>query len=74
MTLLYAALLPAPEALVALLPVDRTRHLGGALQFFIYDAPKLLLLSTVVVFLMGMVNSYFTPERCSPVAPRVWPT
>jgi len=60
--LLYLALLPASEALVALLPVDRASHLGGALQFFIYDAPKLLLLLTVVVFLMGMVNSYFTPE------------
>ncbi len=61
--LLYWALLPASETLVALLPIDRTSHLGGALQFFIYDAPKLLLLLTVVVFLMGMVNSYFTPER-----------
>ena len=36
---------------------------AAALQFFIYDAPKLLLLLTVVVFLMGMLNSYFTPER-----------
>lgn len=61
--LLYWALAPASEALVALLPVDRASHLGGALQFFIYDAPKLLLLLTAVVFVMGMVNSYFTPER-----------
>ena len=61
--LLYGALMPASEALVALLPVDRASRLGGALQFFVYDAPKLLLLLTVVVFLMGMVNSYFTPER-----------
>ena len=61
--LLYAALQPASEALVALLPVDRASHLGGALQFFIYDAPKLLLLLTAVVFVMGMINSYFTPER-----------
>ncbi len=60
---LFTALSPASEALVAMLPVDRSSHLGGALQFFIYDAPKLLLLLTVVVFLMGMVNSYFTPER-----------
>lgn len=61
--LLYSVLEPMSEALVALLPVDRSSHLGGALQFFIYDAPKLLLLLTVVVFLMGMLNSYFTPER-----------
>jgi len=60
---LYQALIPASEALVAALPVDRDSHLGGALQFFFYDTPKVLLLLTAVVFVMGMVNSYFTPER-----------
>jgi hypothetical protein len=34
--LLYQALAPASEALVAALPVDRASHLGGALQFFLY--------------------------------------
>ncbi|MDD3934974.1 permease [Rhodoferax sp.] len=60
---LYNTLIPASEALVAMLPVDRTSHLGGALQFFFYDTPKVLLLLTAVVFVMGMVNSYFMPER-----------
>jgi uncharacterized membrane protein YraQ (UPF0718 family) len=60
---LYSALIPASEALVAALPVDRSRHLGGALQFFLYDTPKVLMLLTGVVFVMGMVNSVFTPER-----------
>jgi uncharacterized membrane protein YraQ (UPF0718 family) len=61
--LMYRSLAPASEALVAALPVDRASHLGGALQFFLYDTPKVLLLLTAVVFVMGMVNSYFTPER-----------
>ena len=61
--LLYQSLAPASEALVAALPIDRESHLGGALQFFLYDTPKVLLLLTLVVFVMGMVNSYFTPER-----------
>jgi len=60
---LYEALIPASEAIVAALPVDRNSHLGGALQFFFYDTPKVLLLLTAVVFVMGMINSYFTPER-----------
>lgn len=60
---IYKVLDPASEALVAALPVDRNSHLGGALQFFLYDAPKVLMLLTGVVFVMGMVNSYFTPER-----------
>ena len=60
---LYESLAPASEWLVSLLPIDRQSHLGGALQFFLYDTPKVLLLLTGVVFVMGMINSYFTPER-----------
>lgn len=60
---LYKVLDPASEALVAALPVARESHLGGALQFFLYDTPKVLLLLTGIVFVMGMINSYFTPER-----------
>lgn len=60
---LYQTLNPAAEALVAVMPVDRASHLGGALQFFFYDTPKVLMLLTGVVFVMGMINSYFTPER-----------
>jgi uncharacterized membrane protein YraQ (UPF0718 family) len=59
----YQLLAPASEALTALLPIERDSHLGGASQFFLYDTPKVLLLLTAVVFVMGIVNSYFTPER-----------
>jgi uncharacterized membrane protein YraQ (UPF0718 family) len=59
----YRLLLPMSDALTSLLPVDRDTRLGGALQFFLYDTPKVLLLLAGVVFVMGMVNSYFTPER-----------
>ncbi len=60
---LYQTLIPLSESLVAALPVDRNSHLGGALQFFFYDTPKVLMLLTGIVFIMGMINSYFTPER-----------
>jgi len=60
---LYRLLEPASEVLVALLPVERSSRLGSALQFFLYDTPKVLVLLTGVVFMMGMVNSWFTPER-----------
>jgi hypothetical protein len=61
--ILYQSLIRVSEAIVAALPVERESDLGGALQFFFYDTPKVLLLLTAVVFVMGMVNSYFTPER-----------
>lgn len=60
---LYQALIPVSEALVAALPVERGSHLGGALQFFFYDTPKVLLLLTGIVFLMGIVHTFVAPER-----------
>ena len=59
----YRMLIPLSEWLVGVLPVARDGRLGSALQFFFYDPPKVLLLLTAVVMVMGMVNTYFTPER-----------
>lgn len=59
----YRSLSPASEWLVGLLPLEKRSHLRDAVAFFLYDAPKVLLLLTGVVMVMGMVNSYFTPER-----------
>lgn len=61
--LLYRTLIPASEALVAVLPVERNSHLGGALQFFFYDTPKVLLLLTGIVFVMGIIHTFISPER-----------
>lgn len=60
---LYQTLIPASEALVAALPVVRDSHLGDALQFFFYDTPKVLLLLTGIVFVMGIVHTFVSPER-----------
>ncbi len=60
---LYKSLPAASEFLVALLPIDRASHLGAALQFFLYDTPKVLLLLTGVVFAMGLVHTFVSPER-----------
>ena len=38
-------------------------HLAEAVEFFIYDTPKVLMLLVVVVFGVGIVNTFFTPER-----------
>lgn len=59
----YELLVPFSEAVVVLLPIERESHLGSAFQFFFYDTPKVLLLLIGVVFVMGMINTWFTPER-----------
>lgn len=59
----YVSLLAASEALVAALPVARDTHLGGALQFFFYDTPKVLMLLAGIVFVMGIIHTFVSPER-----------
>jgi hypothetical protein len=38
-------------------------HLAQALNFFIYDSIKIILLLFVIIFLMGVINSYFPVEK-----------
>lgn len=38
-------------------------HLGTALNFFVYDTIKILILLFVIVFIMGIVNVYFPIEK-----------
>lgn len=38
-------------------------HLGIALNFFIYDTLKILILLFIIIFLMGIVNTYFPIEK-----------
>ena len=60
---LYSQLVPFSEWFVSLLPIERTSQLGEAIAFFVYDTPKVLLLLTLVVFAMGVVRSFFSPEH-----------
>jgi uncharacterized membrane protein YraQ (UPF0718 family) len=43
--------------------LEKGSHLGEAINFFIYDSIKILLLLVFIVFLMGIINSYFPVER-----------
>lgn len=60
---LYHVLTPLSEFFVGLLPVARGSELSGALQFFFFDTPKVLLLLTGIVFLMGIIHTFVSPEH-----------
>jgi uncharacterized protein len=45
------------------LHLAKDQHLAKALNFFIYDSIKILLLLFVIIFFMGIVNSYFPIEK-----------
>jgi len=49
--------------IAASLPISQQGHLADSLRFLIFEAPKVLMLLTAVVMMMGMINSWFTPER-----------
>ena len=59
----YSQLEPVAAWAVAQLPVAPGSHLEEALRFFLYDTPKVLMLLALVVFAMGIVRSFFSPER-----------
>ncbi len=43
--------------------ISRANRFGEALYFFLYEVPKVLLLLTAVVFLMGVVHTFISAER-----------
>ena len=45
------------------LHLDAGTRLASAVEFFVYDTPKVLMLLLLVVFAMGVVRSYFSPAR-----------
>ncbi len=47
----------------SLLRFEPDGRLGAAVEFFIYDTPKVLMLLVLVVFGVGIIRSFFTPER-----------
>ena len=46
-----------------ILKLDKGSHLTEAIRFFLYDTPKVLILLTVIVFVVGIIRSYFSPEK-----------
>ena len=61
--MVYGQLLPFSEWAVTQLPLTPGTQAFEAAKFFLYDTPKVLMLLTLVVFGMGMVRSFFSPER-----------
>ena len=43
--------------------LNESAHLAGALHFFIFEVPKVLMLLVLIVFVVGIVRTYFSPER-----------
>jgi len=45
------------------LGLEKGKHLTEALRFFVFEFPKVMLLLTLIIFFVGIIRTYFTPER-----------
>ncbi len=62
--LVYRSLQPFTEWLIyGVLGLSRGSHIGSAVAFFAFETPKVLMLLMLIVFVVGIIRSYFTPER-----------
>jgi len=61
--LAYTHLTELADFSIALLHLERTSAFGEAVYFFCYEVPKVLLLLIGIVFIMGIIQTFFAPER-----------
>jgi uncharacterized membrane protein YraQ (UPF0718 family) len=47
----------------SLLKMPSGSHLTETIRFFLFEVPKVLLLLTLIVFVVGIIRTYFSPER-----------
>lgn len=62
--IIYHYLQPLTDWFIdSLLGLEKGKHLTEALRFFIFEMPKVLMLLTLIIFIVGIIRSYFSPER-----------
>jgi len=62
--LVYGSLQPFAAWLTySAIGLTRGTHLAAAVEFFVFESPKVLMLLVLVVFGVGIVRTFFTPER-----------
>lgn len=62
--LLYRNLQPITDFLIdTVFKMEKGTHLTGSIRFFIFEVPKVMLLLTLIIFVVGIIRTYFTPER-----------
>ena len=62
--LVYHYLQPVADWLIdTVLGLNKGSNLTEALRFFVFEVPKVILLLTLIIFFVGIIRSYFSPER-----------
>lgn len=62
--LIYHNLQPMTDFFIdSTLGMTKGEHLTEALRFFVFEFPKVMLLLTLIIFFVGIIRTFFTPER-----------
>jgi len=62
--IIYHYLQPITDWFIdSVLNLEKGRHLTEALRFFIFEMPKVIMLLALIIFFVGILRSYFSPER-----------
>ena len=62
--IVYMYLAPISDFIIDdLIGMEAGAHLTESLRFFIFEVPKVLLLLVLIIFLVGIVRSYFSAEK-----------
>jgi uncharacterized protein len=61
--LLYLSLQHVANGVIERTGLANGERLTEAVRFFVFEVPKVLLLLVLIVFVVGIVRSYFSPER-----------
>jgi len=61
---IYHNLQPLTDWLVeSVFGLTEGAHFTEALRFFIFEVPKVMMLLALIIFFVGIIRTYFTPER-----------
>jgi uncharacterized protein len=62
--IMYHYLQPLTDWFIdSVLGLEKGKQLTEALRFFIFELPKVLMLLALIIFFVGIIRSYFSPER-----------
>lgn len=62
--IIYHNLQPVTDWLInSVFGMTQGAHLTEALRFFVFEFPKVMMLLTLIIFFVGIIRTYFTPER-----------
>jgi len=62
--IIYHNLQPVTNWLIdSVFGMTKGAHLTEAIRFFVFEFPKVMMLLALIIFLVGIIRTYFTPER-----------